>query len=1023
MQPGNESRDASLSKPAQEPHREAEGKARPTSSEQTLHHYDESYYASYSDGLGYGRCAHWLDMFAQLAENLIAHVKPATALDAGCAKGFLVESLRDRGVDAKGIDLSPYAISQVREDIAHYCRVGSLTESLGGPYDLITCIEVMEHLPPAEEKLAFQRLTEATDCIFFSSSPDRDDDPTHYNVRPMRYWVERFAEYGFYPDADFEPNFSFQSFLVRRRKPDDAAYLNAYSSILDLRRKYAKLVQAQYLGEKDLKAIEGFISGSTDYESDGAAALVFRVQALEGRIAAMERSVGWRILSSYRSWLRNSVRTRPVFARVFEPIATNIVSWFAPGSSKTTEPVHATTLAETVVAQASTGGDVLVTCDYPPEGKTTRIFGSLAVQGWAASRTGIDRVEVRVGSFGPYRAKFGQSSTMIGAYLPDFEGSDHSYFRCEVPIGELDEGPHYLEVEAYANDGTTAKAVRRVIVEHRDAYSVWLDNEPASQLTVSDIREPHPKISIITPVYRTPLRWLQSCVESVRAQTYSNWELCLIDDASADQELARVLQDYAEQDPRIRVLTLQANQGIAGASNAGIEMATGDYIAFLDHDDDLAPFALTEVAHALQSEKRPDVVYSDEDMINTEGVRYGPVFKPQFSRELLRSFNYVCHFLVVRATLLRQLGGIRTGFDGSQDYDLVLRLSERTEHFHRIPKILYHWRAIPGSTALDLNSKPKASGAGLRALQDHLDRVGLPATVREKSPCRYEARYQLQQEPEVLIVVPTGGNLPRLQECLKSVLSLTRYSNFQLMVVDNSRGSTIVDHVASYNDPRLIVRDFRNEPFNFSRLCNLAVSDSSAPIFLFLNDDTEVKEADWLRVMVEAATVPGVGAVGARLLYPDGSIQHAGVTMGVYQLCGHAFRLQDGKEGHYMSLAQSVRNCSAVTGACLMTHREVFERVGRFDEVEFPVNLQDVDYCLKVNAQGLRVVYTPDATLLHYETSTRKEFGASEREMQVLRERWGAWIDDDPFYNPNLTRTAEDYSWNFKAAYSFPEQS
>lgn len=983
----------------------------PSSSKETAAHYDEAYYADYGNGLGYVRCKAWLDLFGSLADKLAAHVKPRTAFDAGCAKGFLVEALRDRGVEAHGVDLSPYAIAGVREDIKPYCRVRSITEPLGGPYDLVSCIEVMEHVPPAEEHLAFQRLTEASDTIFFSSTPEPDDDPSHYNVRPMRYWLERFAALGFYPDASFDSGeFAYQSFLVRRRKPDESAFLDAYSGLLDMRRKYAKLAELNRLSQDDLGKIEDATGGLDGVPSNQADALLFRIRALEGRIAAMERSAGWRILTAYRSWLRNSVRSRPFLSRLFEPVATRITSWMAGDKQNAPAPEEHTGLADSVIAHAASGGAVLLSCDYPPEAKTTRVLGSLMVEGWAASRTGIDRVEVRIGINPPYRAKFGQSSVAIGAYLPEFEGADHSYFRCEVPVKEVDEGSHYLQVEAFAKDGKTAKAVRQVVIYHRDAYSAWQEINAAKE---EEGPLPHgdaPKISVVTPVYRTPLIWLKKCIESVRNQTYSNWELCLVDDASGDPEITKVLEDYARADARIRVRTLDVNQGIAGASNAGIDMATGEYIGFLDHDDTLAPVALAEVAVTLQREDPPDVLYSDEDMVTTEEVRYGPVFKPRFSLELLRSCNYICHFLVVRASLLREMNGIRTGFDGSQDYDLILRLTEKTSKFHHIPRVLYHWRAIPGSTALGLSEKPAASENGRRALQDYLDRNGLKAVASEYMPCRYRVRFQLEEEPEVLIVVPTGGNLPRLRECITSVLEQTKYSRFQLMVTDNSKGTEIADYLKSLDDPRLLWRDFRDEPFNFSRLCNQSVAGVPASFYLFLNDDTKVISPEWLRVMVELGVQPGVGVVGARLLYPDGSIQHAGVLMGVYGLSGHAFRLQDGKEGHYMTLASSTRNCAAVTGACLLTTREVFEAVGGFDEVEFPVNLQDVDYCLKVQTQGRRVIYAPEATLLHYETSTRKEFGASKREIEVMRERWGAWLDDDPFYNPNLTRTGEDYS-------------
>ena len=519
-----------------------------------------------------------------------------------------------------------------------------------------------------------------------------------------------------------------------------------------------------------------------------------------------------------------------------------------------------------------------------------------------------------------------------------------------------------------------------------------------------------PLISILTPVHKTPLPLIEHCVESVLRQSYPTWELCLVDDGSGDPELTARLEAYAREDRRIRVQTIGTNRGIAETTNACIEMATGSYVAFLDHDDELAPFALAEVVNAIRGEHPPDVVYSDEDKITPEGSRHQPSFKPGFSLDLLRSYNYICHFLVVRTELLRTAGGLRPGFEGSQDYDLVLRLAEATREFKRIPQILYHWRSTPGSTAESLMSKPAASQNGRRALEQHLQRVGLRAVAEEIRPGRYRVRHEPANDPEVLIVVPTGGNLPHLQKCISSVLTVTGYSNYRLCVADNSRDDAVEKHLKTIPDPRVTRLDFRGDPFNFARICNRAVANDPAAQYLFLNDDTEALRPNWLAAMAGHGSEPGVGVVGARLLYPDGRIQHAGVVLGIGGLAAHAFRLLSGDDGHYMELAGCTRNCAAVTGACLLTPREVFESVGGFDEAEFPVNLQDVDYCLKALKRGLRVVYEPEAELTHFESASRKRISATERELATMRERWQAWIEDDPFYNPNLTRHLENFS-------------
>ena len=572
-----------------------------------------------------------------------------------------------------------------------------------------------------------------------------------------------------------------------------------------------------------------------------------------------------------------------------------------------------------------------------------------------------------------------------------------------------------MQIEALGSNGERARVVRTFQVDARDPYQAWIDENEREGAQSSDGGDLayRPLLSVITPVYKTSLHFLTRCVESVQRQTYRHWELLLIDDGSADPALSAALEEFAARDERIKLRPLAANSGIAGASNHGLREATGDYVGFLDHDDELAPFALGEVAAALNGETRPDVLFSDEDKITADGVRFEPFFKPGFSIDLLRSFNYVCHFLVVRRGLLEEVGGLRLGFDGSQDHDLVLRLSERTRNFRRIPKVLYHWRAVAGSTALDISAKPEASRSARRALEQHLHRVGAAGDVEETAPMNFRIQYRRPAEDEVLLVMPTGGNMAHLQGAVESILFGTRYSNFRLAVADNSGDSQAGDYLRKFErDGRLFTIDVRDQPFNFSRICNQAAAKGDAPLILFVNDDVKVNNKGWLRALAQIAIQSDVGAVGARLLYPDGRIQHAGVTLGLFGCAGHAFRGMDGEIRHYFGFADTTRNTAAVTGACLMTRRAVFEELGGFDEIDLPVAFQDVDYCLKAVSRGLRVVYTPYAELYHFESASKenRHLISHPRETALMLERWGDWIEDDPFYNPNLTRLDETFS-------------
>ncbi len=737
-----------------------------------------------------------------------------------------------------------------------------------------------------------------------------------------------------------------------------------------------------------------------------------RLQIAEGKLKLIESSAGWRVILRYRRWLRRNVWSLPGVARFYEKAAGLMVRTLS-GASPSDPKIERIPNAE-IIEEGLSGGDLVVCCDWPPASGPARALGLLKVQGWAVARSGIKAVRVSIDSSPPAAIDYGLERADVGTSLSDYSDALHSGFFAAISVERLAVGVHRLQIFAETVDGRSAKIVRSFRVDGRDPYRVWIaENEPPRDSSTGGPSFAYePLLSIVTPVYKTPLAYLTRCVESVRAQTYERWELILVDDCSSDAELAAALEDLANADGRIRVRSLAENSGIAVATNAAIEIAEGEYVGFLDHDDELAPFALEEVVAALNGSERPDALYSDEDKITTEGVRFEPFFKPQFSADLLRSNNYACHFTIVRRELLRELGGLRAGFDGAQDHDLMLRLSERTDKIQRVPRILYHWRAVAGSTALDVGAKPRAAESAKNAIAQHLERLGAPGDVEQIAPMNFRVRYRLPSEPAVLIVMPTGGNMPRLTEAVESVLADTRYSNYRLAVADNSDGSDVREYCARFaDDPRATVVDFRGQPFNFSRLCNRAAAIGEEPLVLFLNDDVKVNTPGWLRAMAELATQPGVGAVGARLLFPDGKIQHAGVTLGIFGCAGHAFRGLPGDVRHYFGFADVIRDCAAVTGACLMTPRRVFDELGGFDEVDLPVAFQDVDYCLKAVAKGLRVIYTPFAELYHFESASKenRHLISHPRETGLMHERWGALIEDDPFYNPNLTRLEENF--------------
>ena len=526
-----------------------------------------------------------------------------------------------------------------------------------------------------------------------------------------------------------------------------------------------------------------------------------------------------------------------------------------------------------------------------------------------------------------------------------------------------------------------------------------------------DLHNP-PLISILLPVYNTPERWLRRCIDSVLAQVYPHWELCIADDASPANHVRAVLQEYARKDQRIRVSHREHNGHISAASNTALEMATGEFIALLDHDDELRPHALLEVAEVVVENPDLAFVYSDEDKIDAQGNRNQPYFKPDWNPDLLLSQNYLCHFTAIRTSLVREAGGFRTGFEGSQDHDLFLRCTERLEarRIHHIPKILYHWRAIPGSTALERQAKDYAASAGLKAVSEHLERMRAGAAVHELPHGHYRVSWPLPADtPKVSIIVPTRDKLSLLSACVDSVLARTDYPNFELVVVDNQSVEpgtlAYLEQLQARPGVRVLHYD---HPFNYSAINNWAVSQCDGAVICLLNNDIEVIEPGWLKEMVSHARRQEIGAVGAMLYYPDRTIQHAGVILGVGGVANHAYLGQSAGYPGHGARALVAQDLSAVTGACLVVRRDLYLTMGGLDE-RLEVAFNDIDFCLRLQEAGYRNLWTPFAELLHHESATRGSDDSPEKRARFLKEveymlqRWGPTLRNDPAYNPNLS--------------------
>lgn len=525
-----------------------------------------------------------------------------------------------------------------------------------------------------------------------------------------------------------------------------------------------------------------------------------------------------------------------------------------------------------------------------------------------------------------------------------------------------------------------------------------------------------PLVSIVMPTWNTEPRWLQEAYDSLCRQFYPHWQLCIADDASTRSETLAWLRNM--QDPRVKVAFLDRNRGIAGASNAALDLAEGEYVGLLDHDDVLAADALLESVRALL-EGNHDIVYSDEDKIDVDGRHFDPHFKPGYSPDMLLSQNYICHFLVVRRSLLREVGGFREGFDGSQDHDLLLRLCERSEGIHRIPKVLYHWRMHAASTAADPNAKPASWQAGLKAVAEAMQRRGIEGEAEYgRFPHTYRVRRRIDGEPLVSIIVPFRDKQDLLRTCATSVLEKSTYRNFELLCVDNGSVEPETHELLGdlqRRDSRVRVLHW-NHPFNYSAINNFAVRQARGTHLLFLNNDTEVIEPEWLEAMLEHSQRPEVGVVGAQLLYDDDTLQHAGVIAGLGGVAGHSHLNVPADHPGYFCRAHLIQDLCAVTFACAMTRRDVFERVGGLNETELRIAFNDVDYCFRALEQGYRVIYTPYARLYHYESKSRGYEDTPEKqarfseEVRYMQRRHQDLIErGDPYYNPNFRIDCESF--------------
>ena len=756
------------------------------------------------------------------------------------------------------------------------------------------------------------------------------------------------------------------------------------------------------------------------------------ISELENLLNSIRSSLSWKLMWPFRKLMRilkrllgSDAMPRNADSDQKKNIVANIgmVKPDSPGNT-----IHHSIDDTLMVKPDSPGNTIHYSID-----DTLLCSGYLYVRGWAVASAGISYIRVIAGNESAL-AHYGQERKDTQAVYPDIANSDCSGFVFFKKVASIetvhlefgDKAGQSVQIETRYSASLTLPTLSMYAdflrLDHSIQYQIY---QAKQELTNLDQKfEPsvfafQPQISVIIPVFNVDPAWLDACINSIFGQIYENWELCLYDDASTNEETLECLRKWAEHDSRISVTYGKDNLHISGASNNALKMANGEFVGLMDNDDELTNDALYHVIDLLNNHSDADYIYTDEDKIDEEGDYCQPHFKPGWSPELLESMMYVGHFSVIRKSILEQVGGFREGLEGSQDYDLALRIAEISNNFYHIPKILYHWRIIPGSVSGGGDAKQYAYTSAVNALTEHVAKENLNNSAETTN---YAGLYRIRREsgnPSVTIIIPFHNKAEMTIDCLKSIKN-SSYDNYSIFLISNNSSDDELKLVKNYieNDERITLEEY-NHKFNWASINNWAAQCCESEFLLFLNNDTLIINKDWIESLLDCGIKKNVGAVGAKLLYEDDTIQHAGIIMQIGGIAGHAFRYHSDEVPGYFGYSDVVRNCAAVTGACMLVRKELWQQLDGFDE-SLRVSYNDVDFCLRLLEINYAVIYTPFAKLYHLESISRpktiadmstEELVEFQRESDFLRRRHLKYFKEgDPYYNPNLTLRLENYS-------------
>jgi glycosyltransferase involved in cell wall biosynthesis len=992
--------------------------------------YGPEYYKCGCGPIPYQRNSHWLSFFGGIADEIVRSLKPNTVFDAGCAWGFLVESFRDRGVEAYGVDVSPYAIGNVRPDMRSYCSERSLVEPIkDGPYDLVTCIEVLEHMPEADAREAIGRMTSVTNAILFSSTPDDFNEPTHVNVHPVIYWLKLLAGFDFYPDVGFDASFlAPHAFLLRKSAPVSAQVLVLFSETLRLRGQRASFLtrhgrieqleteldsvrresaeassRAAALQDKNLE-MKGFLEGLSEGRDEwvrGEKELI----ALRNELAVARFRLGGEETireQDEMARLKGEI-TKGAAARQQEAEAT--VALQSRLEDSQARLARSESLVEEWMAHSADLSKSMEVLSHRYEVIQTEKESLYSSPGWqllVRYREWLRNSRVRH----PWVSKYWEpallwalrrmkvSTLALASRFPRpataLQGAPRQTSETQPRLGRAE--------SSLAPPGLSATSPSSLPVVAGISYEAWIrENEPDSlelqiQRRMSATFSFRPLVSVLMPVYKVPVPVLRDTIDSVFAQTYDNWELCVTVPAADNEEGRAYLEKVAREDQRVRLQILDRNEGISGNSNQALNLATGEFLALLDHDDQLAPFALFEVVQLLNQQPDANFIYSDKDQITEDGSqRLLPLFKPEWSPEIMLNANYLTHLCVMRTAHVREIGGWRAATDGAQDWDLFLRVIHRFGNVKHIPKVLYHWRQIATSVASQgLDAKPYAAMGQVGSVASYCQAIGLKNAEVKHAEDGLRIAWPTRREERVSIVYLSAAPDHETLRRAAVLLAETAGHNFEILVPfpGEENGESPVRLIPTRLDATLLER------------IDLAVQQATGGALVFVDEAVAPISTDWLAELTGCLHLPDVALAGAKLLDPiTRHLRHCGI---VFTSDGRPEYIYAGQPEHVSEQAGAAawyRNWSAVSGACFAIRREVWDEIGGMSGDPLHSRL-DIHLSLKIKLQaGQRIVYNPYVRMVQSQDSALESFVRGDAPRDSIR---AILAGADPYFNPNL---------------------